>query len=261
MKITESVASWLGSPTRNCLFLLLLLLLQTPEANAVEKGWLLKQFSTLAGLQEVFLGKDLMKIENKDRRVKAIVDAKRLTILMYSDATKRYFECPLAEYKGPPTANLLQALGMQENEYKVAKVSSGTELGHRASFYKVIERQAEPASKRLVPGDPGYYASKFKGFWTFDDLGATPSLCRTLCRSYGLIAVDKVPCRGEYIQFGRTVKGLYTVSVRRALVSSSTFKAPSGYNRVEHEVELLGDVSASPASTLWKTHQSVDKGL
>jgi len=220
---------------------------QSCLALADEKAWQLKQFCTVTGAQEVTFTRDRMKIYNKERQIYVIVDDKENTVLLYHDASKRYYKCPTAKYNGPPAANLIKALGMHEGEFEAVKCGSSKQFGQIVSNYTLIPRKPEAASKQSVPGEPTYFASKVLGYWTFDNVEVNPSLARTLCRSYGLLSMKTIPCSMDYRQFGEVVKGLYTVSLTRVKIKPSEFDGPKGYVKVEKEIDLVG---ASPGTMI-----------
>jgi hypothetical protein len=230
-------------------FLICTFLFGCLAANAGENGWLLKQWSTVAGSQEVLLTRSRMKIRNRDREVIMIVNAGNNTILTFSDQKKLYLVCPISDYKGPPTVRLLNILGLQERDFRTAKASVGTAFGHRATIYNILPAVGHPLAKSRQEGDPGYYASQVGCYWTFDDLAVDKSLARTLCRSYAIMPIDKIPCRLEYKQFGHNVRGFYTSSCTRARVSQADFAVPAGYKMVRDESELISGKGLSAVAS------------
>jgi hypothetical protein len=234
---------------RRIFFLICTFLLECPAVNAAENGWLLKQWSTVAGSQEVLLTRSRMKIKNRDREVSMIVNADSDTILMFSDQKRSYLVCPISHYKGPPAVRLLNLLGLQEGDFRTVKASVGTEFGHRATAYSILPSAGHPLAKSKQEGDPGYYSSQVRCYWTFDDLAVAKTLAKTLCRSYGIVPIDKIPCRLEYKQFGQNVRGFYTASCTPVRVTPADFLVPAGYRKVKDESELIRGKDLSAADT------------
>jgi hypothetical protein len=233
-----SCAPCLAAPTIGIsIFIAPLFVAQTAAAKSTtaeakpQTGWVMQQKTQTGGRQIVLVTAGGVKLINEDTHFTTIAAAPQWNVITCNDATKRYMETTLRDYKGRYLRRIDQ-LRFSDLNLAVQRGASKTVHGVKTvAFFKGPSPIVRPTDELLT-----------LSVLALDQPPQPPEACELLCRMYGIRNLHMVPLDIEYqnLKNRKRVRLTTQTIVKRDDIAISSHP-PAGYTKTTDESKLMLD--------------------
>jgi len=211
------------------------------RANKREEGWVIRQSSNFAGTVFSDLTDNALKMHIGRLGLTIIAKAPKWNALVFNENSKTYVDMPYQHW---------------QKRFVVTGKSNCRDAGGKMTLLvrntgkmTYIEGFETYECWVLKKGNPGKNIAeeKLSQLWIASNIKAPPQIAQLFCSHLGIPAQEGIPLKANRCINGKMVSMLETLSVKRRLITASTFEPLPGYKKVKDEVELFMSESTSDA--------------